>query len=109
MAAVNFVAITKDDRYMSFGKMEGDASDKNIAYMLQDEAVGPFYRQEWQGMEETSPIISGGMDALRLPAFFENLGYSNEIFLDPKDKDKENIESRMNAFAAATRNSPTRK
>ena len=34
---------------MSFGKMEGDASDKNIAYMLQDdEADGPYYRQEWQ-------------------------------------------------------------
>merc|ERR1712032_1697210 len=30
---------------MSFGKMEGDASDKGIAYMLQDdEADGPYYR-----------------------------------------------------------------
>ena len=65
---------------MSFGKMEGDASDKNIAYMLQDdEADGPYYRQEWQGMKETTPIISGGMNALRLPAFFENLGHSNVI------------------------------
>merc|ERR1711972_16897 len=54
---------------MSFGKMEGDASDKGIAYMLQqDEADGPYYRQEW-----------GGMNALRLPAFFENLGHSNVI------------------------------
>merc|ERR1711953_1265084 len=42
---------------MSFGKMEGDASDKNIAFMLQDDiADGPY---------------------LRLPAFFENLGHSN--------------------------------
>ena len=65
---------------MSFGKMEGDASDKNIAYMLQDdEADGPYYRQEWQGMKQTTPIISGGMNALRLPAFFENLGHSNVI------------------------------
>ena len=65
---------------MSFGKMEGDASDKNIAYMLQDdEADGPYYRQEWQGMKETTPIISGGMNSLRLPAFFENLGHSNVI------------------------------
>jgi len=65
---------------MSFGKMEGDASDKCIAYMLQDdEADGPYYRQEWEGMIQTTPIISGGMNALRLPAFFENLGHSNVI------------------------------
>jgi len=65
---------------MSFGKMEGDASDKNIAFMLQqDEADGPYYHQEWEGMPETTPIISGGMNALRLPAFFENLGHSNVI------------------------------
>ena len=65
---------------MSFGKMEGDASDKNIAYMLQDdEADGPYYRQKWEGMPQTTPIISGGMNALRLPAFFENLGHSNVI------------------------------
>ena len=30
-------------------------------------------------MAETTPIISGGMNALRLPAFFENLGHSNAI------------------------------
>merc|ERR1712061_913560 len=28
---------------------------------------------------QTTPIISGGMNALRLPAFFENLGHSNVI------------------------------
>merc|ERR1712122_429468 len=60
--------------------MEGDASDKGIAYMLQqDEADGPYYHQEWEGMVQTTPIISGGMNALRLPAFFENLGHSNVI------------------------------
>merc|ERR1711972_405512 len=65
---------------MSFGKMEGDASDKNIAFMLQqDEADCPYYRQPWEGVKETTPIISGGMNALRLPAFFENLGHSNVI------------------------------
>merc|ERR1719226_173573 len=65
---------------MSFGKMEGDASDKNIAFMLQqDEADGPYYHQPWEGMKQTTPIISGGMNALRLPAFFENLGHSNVI------------------------------
>merc|ERR1719386_339832 len=65
---------------MSFGKMEGDSSDKNIAFMLQDdEADGPYYHQDWQGMKQTTPIISGGMNALRLPAFFENLGHSNVI------------------------------
>merc|ERR1719282_2237188 len=58
---------------MSFGKMEGDSSDKNIAFMLQqDEADGPYYHQPWEGMKQTTPIISGGMNALRLPAFFEN-------------------------------------
>ena len=30
-------------------------------------------------MKETTLIISGGMTALRLPAFFENLGHSNVI------------------------------
>ena len=65
---------------MSFGKMEGDASDKNIAFMLQDDAAdGPYYHQPWEGMKQTTPIISGGMNALRLPAFFENLGHSNVI------------------------------
>jgi len=65
---------------MSFGKMEGDASDKNIAFMLQDDAAdGPYYHQTWEGMKQTTPIISGGMNALRLPAFFENLGHSNVI------------------------------
>jgi ribulose-bisphosphate carboxylase large chain len=65
---------------MSFGKMEGDASDKGIAFMLQDdEADGPYFHQEWEGMIQTTPIISGGMNALRLPAFFENLSHSNVI------------------------------
>jgi len=32
---------------MSVGRMEGDASDKLIAYMLQDDvAQGPYYQQE---------------------------------------------------------------
>jgi hypothetical protein len=30
-------------------------------------------------MKQTTPIISGGMNALRLPAFFENLSHSNVI------------------------------
>merc|ERR1712060_854952 len=59
---------------------EGDASDKNIGFMLQDDvADGPYYAQEWEGMKQTTPIISGGMNALRLPAFFENLSHSNVI------------------------------
>ncbi|MBL3561890.1 ribulose-bisphosphate carboxylase [Rhodovulum sulfidophilum] len=65
---------------MGFGKMEGDPSDKIMAFMLtEDEAEGPFYRQEWLGMKPTTPIISGGMNALRLPGFFDNLGHSNVI------------------------------
>ena len=65
---------------MSFGKMEGEASDKAIAYMLeQDSADGPYFHQEWLGMNPTTPIISGGMNALRIPGFFSNLGHSNVI------------------------------
>ncbi|MBF0249235.1 MAG: ribulose-bisphosphate carboxylase [Alphaproteobacteria bacterium] len=65
---------------MGYGKMEGEASDKNIAYMIErDSADGPFYHQEWLGMKPTTPIISGGMNALRLPGFFENLGHGNVI------------------------------
>jgi len=65
---------------MGYGKMEGEADDKNIAYMIErDSADGPFYHQEWFGMKPTTPIISGGMNALRLPGFFENLGHGNVI------------------------------
>ena len=28
-----------------------------------DKADGTYYRREWQGMKETTPIISGGMNA----------------------------------------------
>ena len=65
---------------MGYGKMEGDASDKIIAYMIErDECQGPVYYQKWFGMKPTTPIISGGMNALRLPGFFENLGHGNVI------------------------------
>ena len=65
---------------MGYGKMEGESGDKDIAYMLErDSADGPYFHQEWQGMKATTPIISGGMNALRLPGFFDNLGHSNVI------------------------------
>jgi len=65
---------------MGYGKMEGGADDRNIAYMIErDSADGPFYHQEWFGMKPTTPIISGGMNALRLPGFFENLGHGDVI------------------------------
>jgi len=65
---------------MGYGKMEGDNSDKVIAYMIErDECQGPVYYQKWFGMKPTTPIISGGMNALRLPGFFENLGHGNVI------------------------------
>jgi ribulose-bisphosphate carboxylase large chain len=65
---------------MGFGKMEGDKADKAIAYMIeQDAADGPFYHQEWYGMKATTPMISGGMNALRLPGFFANLGHANVV------------------------------
>ncbi|MBC8269375.1 MAG: ribulose-bisphosphate carboxylase [Rhodospirillaceae bacterium] len=65
---------------MGYGKMEGEQDDRIIAYMIErDSADGPFYHQEWHGMKPTTPIISGGMNALRLPGFFENLGHGNVI------------------------------
>ncbi len=65
---------------MGYGKMEGDPTDKLLAYMLErDQADGLYYKQEWWGMKATTPIISGGMNALRLPGFFDNLGHSNVI------------------------------
>ncbi len=65
---------------MGYGKMEGEAADKMIAYMItEDSAEGPYYHQEWLGMNPTTPIISGGMNALRMPGFFSNLGHSNLI------------------------------
>jgi ribulose-bisphosphate carboxylase large chain len=60
---------------MGYGKMEGEGDDRNIAYMIErDECQGPVYFQKWYGMKPTTPIISGGMNALRLPGFFQNLG-----------------------------------
>ncbi len=65
---------------MGYGKMEGGHDDKIIAYMIErDECQGPVYYQKWYGMKPTTPIISGGMNALRLPGFFENLGHGNVI------------------------------
>ncbi|MBK1648222.1 ribulose-bisphosphate carboxylase [Rhabdochromatium marinum] len=65
---------------MGYGKMEGSKDDRNIAYIIErDSYTGPAYHQEWYGMKPTTPIISGGMNALRLPGFFENLGHGNVI------------------------------
>ena len=65
---------------MGYGKMEGEGDDRNIAYMIErDECQGPVYFQKWDGVKATTPIISGGMNALRLPGFFENLGHGNVI------------------------------
>jgi len=65
---------------MGFGKMEGEASDRLSAYMLeQDVAEGPYFKQPWLGMKPTTAIISGGMNAVRAIGFFENLGHGNVI------------------------------
>lgn len=65
---------------MGYGKMEGENDDKVIAYMIErEECQGPVYYQKWYGMKPTTPIISGGMNALRLPGFFENLGHGNVV------------------------------
>ena len=65
---------------MGYGKMEGSADDRAIAYVIERDAyTGPAYHQEWHGMRPTAPIVSGGMNALRLPGFFANLGHANVI------------------------------
>lgn len=65
---------------MGYGKMEGDKDDRACAYIIErDSYQGPVYAQEWHGMKPTAPIISGGMNALRLPGFFANLGHGNVI------------------------------
>lgn len=65
---------------MGYGKMEGEATDTVFAHMItNDSADGPYYHQEWLGMNPTTPIISGGMNALRVPGFFSNLGHSNLV------------------------------
>ena len=65
---------------MGYGKMEGVNDDRITAYMIErDECQGPVYYQKWHGMKPTTPIISGGMNALRLPGFFANLGHGNII------------------------------
>jgi len=65
---------------MGYGKMEGGADDRVLAYMLErDECQGTYFNQKWYGMKATTPIISGGMNALRLVGFFENLGHANVI------------------------------
>ncbi len=65
---------------MGYGKMEGAQDDRAIAYIIErDEYQGPVYHQNWYGMRPTTPIVSGGMNALRLPGFFANLGHANVI------------------------------
>jgi len=47
---------------MSFGEMEGYASNYGIAYMLQQRvADDPYYHQDWEDTVEPTPIISGGI------------------------------------------------
>lgn len=65
---------------MGYGKMEGETEDRAIAYIIErDFFEGPAYRQQWYGMKPTAPIVSGGMNALRLPGLFDNLGHANII------------------------------
>ncbi len=65
---------------MGYGKMEGYTSDTVLAKMLIDDSVmGTHFHQDWQQMKSCTPIVSGGMNALRLPGFFDNLGHCNVI------------------------------
>ncbi|NOR61939.1 MAG: ribulose-bisphosphate carboxylase [Rhodobacteraceae bacterium] len=65
---------------MGFGRMEGDEADRPIACMIaQNVAQGPYFEQNWHGMLRSAAIVSGGINALRLPSFLQNLGHSNFI------------------------------
>ncbi len=65
---------------MGFGRMEGDEADRPIACMIaQNVASGPYFEQDWHGMNRSAAIVSGGINALRLPSFLQNLGHSNFI------------------------------
>ena len=65
---------------MGFGKMEGGPEDRAIADVLdRQEVQGPVFRQSWGDMKPATPIVSGGMNALRLPGFFANLKHANVI------------------------------
>jgi len=65
---------------MGYGKMEGHGKETVLSYMIErEECMGHYFNQKWYGMKPTCPIISGGMNALRLPGFFENLGHGNLI------------------------------
>ena len=65
---------------MGYGKMEGSACERILAAMLErDTAEGTHFQQSWHGMKATTPIISGGMNAIRLPGFLDNLGHDNVI------------------------------
>ena len=67
---------------MSFDVMVGDAFDKSIAFMSQDNsAAEPYYHQDRQGMQQTAPIITGGVKGLRLPAFFVSLDHPRVILI----------------------------
>ena len=53
--------------------MEGDDSDMNITFVLQDdEAGGLRYHWKWEGIKQTPPIVSGATSALRFPAFLSH-------------------------------------
>ncbi len=65
---------------MGYGKMEGGKDDTVLAHMLTNDSwQGTYFHQNWHGMMATTPIISGGMNALRIPGFFHNLGHSNVV------------------------------
>ena len=65
---------------MGFGRMEGNEADRPIACMIaQNVAKGPYFEQNWHGLNRSAAIVSGGINALRLPSFLQNLGHSNVI------------------------------
>ncbi|OLQ07870.1 Ribulose bisphosphate carboxylase [Symbiodinium microadriaticum] len=53
-----------------------------VGVLRGDDTRGVLFEQQWEGMKQTLPVISGDLHALHLPFLFEALGHS-DILLTP--------------------------
>ena len=63
-----------------YRKMQRKASEKNLAFMMQEDTEDGFhYNQGARGVKRLTAIILNGLRRLRLPALFQDMGHSNVI------------------------------
>jgi len=55
---------------------------ETVGVLCGDDTRGVLFEQEWEGMKQTLPVISGDLHALHLPFLFAALGHS-DILLTP--------------------------